>query len=73
MSQSAYGAIPGTTPKMMVTIAGTSHLQWFGPTTAGGGVSGETALAFQKVFLEGDERWRPFLLGTRGTKQTNIQ
>jgi hypothetical protein len=58
---------------MMVTISGASHLNWFGPTNAGGGVSGETALAFQKVFLEGDERWKPLLLQTRGTKTTNIQ
>jgi dienelactone hydrolase len=73
MADGAYTAIPATTPKMMVTIAGTAHLDWFGPTDAGGGVSGETALAFQKVFLEGDERWRPFLLEARGTLATNIQ
>jgi pimeloyl-ACP methyl ester carboxylesterase len=73
MSQGSYNAIPSTTPKMMTTISGASHLNWFGPTNAGGGISGETALAFQKVFLEGDERWRPFLLQSRGTKTTNIQ
>jgi pimeloyl-ACP methyl ester carboxylesterase len=73
MSESAYDGIPDSTPKMLVTIPGTSHLQWFGPTNAGGGISGETALAFHKVFLEGDERWRPFLLETRGTKTTNIE
>jgi hypothetical protein len=58
---------------MMVVISGATHLNWFGPTQAGGGVSGETALAFQKVFLEGDERWRPYLLQSRGTVTTNIQ
>jgi pimeloyl-ACP methyl ester carboxylesterase len=73
MSQSAYGAIPSSTPKMMVSIAGVGHLSWFGPTSAGGGVSGETALAFQKVFLEGDERWRPYLLQSRGTVTKNVQ
>lgn len=36
-------------------------------------MSGETALAFQKVYLEGDERWKPFLLKGRGTVTTNIQ
>jgi hypothetical protein len=73
MSQSAYNGIPQSTPKMMTTISGASHLAWFGPTNAGGGISGETALAFQKVFLAGDERWRPLLLQSRGTKTTNIQ
>ena len=73
MSQTAYTDIAEPTPKMMVTIAGTGHLEWFGPGDAGGGTSGETALAFQKVFLEGDERWRPFLLQSRGTVITNIE
>ena len=73
MSESVYPAITGNTPKMMVSIAGANHFSWFNPADAGGGNSGETALAFQKVFLEGDERWRPFLLQTRGTKTTNIQ
>jgi len=73
MSESVYPAIDANTPKMMVSIAGANHFAWFNPTAAGSGNSGETALAFQKVFLEGDERWRPFLLQTRGTKTTNIQ
>jgi hypothetical protein len=73
MSQSVYTAIPSSTPKMMVTISGATHFNWFGPRDAGGGVSGETALAFQKVYLEGDERWKPLLLTSRGTKNTNIQ
>jgi dienelactone hydrolase len=73
MSESVYPAITANTPKMMVNIAGANHFNWFDPVDAGGGNSGETALAFQKVFLEGDERWRPFLLQTRGMKTTNIQ
>jgi hypothetical protein len=73
MSDTAYTDIAAPTPKMMVTIAATSHLEWFGPTEAGGGISGESALAFQKVYLEGDERWRPFLLESRGTVTTNIE
>jgi dienelactone hydrolase len=73
MSESVYPAIDVNTPKMMVSIAGANHFAWFNPKAAGGGNSGETALAFQKVFLEGDERWRPFLLQTRGTKTTNIK
>jgi hypothetical protein len=72
MSQSAYTAIPGTTPKMMVTIAGATHFNWFNPTDVGGN-SGETALAFQKVYLEGDQRWLPILKQSRGTVTTTIQ
>jgi dienelactone hydrolase len=73
MAQDAYGAIADSTPKMMVSIPGTTHFNWFGPEDAGGGISGEAALAFQKVFLEGDDRWKPFLLQSRGSKTTNIQ
>jgi hypothetical protein len=60
--QAAYDAMPATTPKMLVTIAGATHFNWFGPGDAGRGASGAMALAFQKVFLEGDERWRKVLL-----------
>jgi dienelactone hydrolase len=75
MAQSAYTGIPAATPKMMVTIPGTTHFNWFGPRDAGGGVSGSVALAFQKVFLEGDERWRKLLVAgpQSGTVQKNIQ
>jgi pimeloyl-ACP methyl ester carboxylesterase len=73
MSESVYSAIPEATPKMMVSIAGVNHFSWFGPKDAGGGISGEVALAFQKVFLEGDERYRPLLLQSRGTVTTTIQ
>jgi hypothetical protein len=73
-SQDAYGRIPESTPKMIISIQGATHFSWFGPLDAGRGTSGSYALAFQKVFLEGDERWRPFLLEApaRGTATTNI-
>ncbi|HVU02581.1 MAG TPA: hypothetical protein VHE30_12555 [Polyangiaceae bacterium] len=70
MAQGAYGAMTG--PKMMMTIPGATHFNWFGPKDAGGGMSGETALAFEKVYLEGDERWKPLLLAGRGTVTTTI-
>ena len=73
MSEGAYGAIPESTPKMLLTISGAGHFSWFGPTGAGRGASGELALAFQKVYLEGDERWRPFLTQAQGELQTNIR
>ncbi len=63
-STGAYSEIPSSTPKLLLAIQGGSHLTgWFNPTTGAGlGTSGKYALAFQKVFLEGDERWKPLLL-----------
>jgi len=75
MSQPVYTSIEEPTPKMMIVIPGASHFNWFGPADAGGGVSGQYALAFQKVYLEGDERWKPLLLSkpSSGTVTTNIK
>jgi dienelactone hydrolase len=69
----AYTQLPDTTPKMKVVVPGAEHLaSWFSPSQAEG-IPAEAALAFNKVYLEGDERWKPFLKQTRGTKTTNIQ
>jgi len=58
MGMSSYNGIADTVPKMAVTVsAGHS-----GQPSAGGGDSGAAGVAFQKVFLEGDTRWRPLLL-----------
>jgi hypothetical protein len=73
MAEGAYTGIDASVPKMMMTIPATTHFDWFGPEDAGGGMSGETALAFEKVYLEGDERWTPLLKQARGTVATNIQ
>jgi dienelactone hydrolase len=75
MSQPVYSAITEPTPKMMIEIPNTTHFNWFGPLDAGMGTSGKYALAFQKVFLEGDERWKPLLLTkpSSGTMTTNIK
>ena len=78
LANGSYTQIPNDTPKMMITITGGDHLSsWFGPRDGGGGVSGMYAVAFQKVFLEGDTRWKSLLLqkpasGTSGYV-TNIQ
>jgi hypothetical protein len=64
----AYNEIPDSTPKMRVTVT-SGHA---GQPTAGGGASGEWGLAFQKVFLDGDERWRPVLL-SGNSNDTTIQ
>jgi pimeloyl-ACP methyl ester carboxylesterase len=70
-SQNAYNQIPNTTPKMLISIPLLGHLSWFGPNDTSGGY----ALAFQKVFLDGDERWKALLLRrpTGGSYTTNIQ
>ncbi|MDB4987701.1 MAG: hypothetical protein JWN04_2879 [Myxococcaceae bacterium] len=75
MAQSVYDAIAGDTPKMLMSVAGATHFSWFGPTDAGMGTSGKYALAFQKVYLEGDERWKPLLLSkpSNATATTNIK
>jgi dienelactone hydrolase len=73
MSQTVYTQLPAQTPKMMVTISGATHFNWFGPADAGRGASGEIALAFQKVYLEGDERWKPLIQQAEGQVTTNIQ
>ena len=58
----------GDIPKMRITVS-SGHA---GQPSSGGGASGEAGLAFQKVFLEGDERWRPLLAGVRAD-ESNIQ
>jgi hypothetical protein len=75
-TDTTYQQISGSVPKMILDIPGESHFNWFSPTDAGMGESGAYALAFQKVYLEGDTRWKPLLetkpnLGT--VTQANIQ
>jgi hypothetical protein len=72
MAQDAYDEIPDTTPKLMVMLGvGVDHLDWFGPDAAFG-QGGAYGLAFAKVFLEGDQRWKAALLGLGGDVYTNI-
>jgi hypothetical protein len=75
-AQAAYDAVPASTPKMMITISGCDHLAcWFGPADSTDGISGGWALAFHKVYLENDLRWKPLLMKKpmSGTVQTTIQ
>jgi hypothetical protein len=69
MGMAPYTKIGGMVPKMSVTIQ-SSHA---GQPSSGMGASGKAGLAFQKVFLEGDERWRPVLLMVKATDSANIQ
>jgi hypothetical protein len=75
MARGDYTEMPDDTPKMIVQLPGYPHLpSWFGPVGTGDGASGARALAFQKVFLEGDERWKSVLLSDGpGDMMTNIQ
>ncbi len=65
MSQGFYDAIPASTPKMLFEIAGADHfyandpLNVANPFTVQVGLYG---LSWLKVFLEGDDRYRQFLL-----------
>jgi hypothetical protein len=75
-AQGSYDAIPSSTDKMLITISGCDHLTcWFGPGDTPGGISGGYALAFHKVYLENDLRWKPLLLAKpdSATVQTNIK
>jgi hypothetical protein len=60
-SDGVYDIIPETTPKLIYVVNGKGHFDWGGPKVAGA-ASGEFVLAFQKTFLEGDTRWKQFLL-----------
>lgn len=71
-SDTAYsGSVVSGTPKMVLDIPGQSHFNWFTPTDAFG-ESGSYALAFNKVFLDGDTRWKSLLMTmpTEGTMQS---
>jgi hypothetical protein len=63
-----YRGIPNTVQKMRVQI-NSGHA---GQPSSGGGKSGEYGLAFTKVFLEGDLRWRPFLVSA-ASEESNVK
>lgn len=60
-SEAAYSAIPESTPKLLYVMALEGHFSWGTPTT-NNNASGRYVLAWEKVFLEGDQRYRRFLL-----------
>lgn len=63
-----YRGIMDSVPKMRVQV--TSGHQ--GQPSVDNGKSGQYGLAFQKVFLEGDTRWRPLLVAAP-SEETNIK
>ena len=60
MSQPVYEAIPEDTPKMLYEVSGASHFD-IQPAT-GNKLFGLFGLSWQKVFLEGDTRYKQFLM-----------
>jgi hypothetical protein len=72
-TQNAYAAIPETTPKLMYIFSNLGHFDW-GTPAAGGKAAGRYVMAWEKTFLEGDERYRQFFLvkgPNASTWQTN--
>src|SRR5262249_5595047 len=62
-TNSSYAAIPSPTAKMILDLPGVSHFNWFDPKdSVTKGLREASALGFQKVFLEGDTRWKPILM-----------
>jgi hypothetical protein len=61
MSQPAYDAIPDSTTKMLYEVEGADHF-FFNTPKALDSVVGRYGLAWQKVFLEGDMRYKKFLM-----------
>lgn len=66
-SQGFFSSMPETTPKMLFEVAGGAHSVANDPASANGEI-GRYGLSWLKVFLEGDERYRPFLLETPSTQ-----
>lgn len=60
-SQEVFQIMSNDTPKMLYEVRGAGHFVWGTPRTNNGAV-GRYALAWQKVFLDGDERFLPLLL-----------
>jgi dienelactone hydrolase len=63
MSQPMYDIVPETTPKLIYEVEGGTHNVCNTWQSVGGAV-GRYVLSWQKVFLEGDERYRQFLTQT---------
>lgn len=61
MSDGFYKETPASTPKMLFEVEGSSHNVANSPKNHGN-IIGAYGLSWLKVYLEGDERYRPFLL-----------
>ena len=73
MSQGFYNSIPAGTPKMLIEWPGSDHFVANDPSNRLG-VVGRYGLSWLKVYLQGDERYRQFLVEPLGTTdfRTNL-
>lgn len=71
-SQGFYLSIPASTSKMLIEFPGADHYIGNNPAYVNGEV-GRYGLAWLKVFLEGDERYRKFLLQKPKATTTDFQ
>lgn len=71
-SQGFYRSIPEGTPKMLIEVGAADHFVANNPASTGGMI-GRYGLAWLKVFLEGDERYRKFLLEKPAVPTTDFQ
>lgn len=77
MSDSYYAQTPDTTPKYLFEVSGSSHNVANSPQNHAG-VIGLYGLSWWKVYLEGDERYKQFLIApkpsiTTSNTQTNVK
>ncbi|MBN1654708.1 MAG: hypothetical protein JXA30_13135 [Deltaproteobacteria bacterium] len=74
-SNGVYNLIPDTTPKLLFVVNTTGHFGWSGPNAPLSANPAKFLLAFQKGFLEGDMRWKKFLVekpADAAVFQTNV-
>jgi dienelactone hydrolase len=71
-SQGFYRSIPDGTPKMLIELGAADHFVANNPNSTSGTV-GRYGLAWLKVFLEGDERYRKFLTQEPAVATTDFQ
>ena len=71
-SQGFYASVPAGTPKMLLEVTPGSHAVANDPANLGGEI-GRYGLSWLKVFLERDERYRPFLTQPPTTPVSEFQ
>jgi len=70
MSDGYYRAVPETTPKMLFEVQGSSHNVANDPANHDG-IIGLYGLSWWKVYLEGDQRYKKFLLAPKPSIATS--
>jgi hypothetical protein len=71
----AYMTIPDSTPKLMYIVSDLGHFDWGTPATESN-AAGRYVMAWEKTYLESDDRYKQFFLvkgPNASTWQTNVQ